>query len=54
VTYSDGDEMQLGKLSRSPTNHKPQNILASAWLRGARSYLQNRVDGVELIQPVVW
>jgi hypothetical protein len=54
VTYSNGNKMQLGKLSRPPASHETQNILASARLRGAGSYLQNRVDGVELIQAIVW
>lgn len=54
VPYSDGDEMQLGELSRPPANHKKQNILECTRLSGAGNYAQNGVDGVELIEAVVW
>jgi hypothetical protein len=54
AAYSDGDELQLGKLSRPPANHEMQDVLEFFLLGCICSYAQNRVEGVELKGAVVW
>lgn len=54
VTYGDGDEMQLGKLSRPPASHEMQNPVELVWLGGVGRYEQDGLDGVELKEAIVW